>query len=86
MATITTTTVLPAKCAETHHVKNPKRVAAGKALAARNKEKLAQMKAFEEKQNNHETRTIETQTHVLRKNCHSQNFIPEIDSHSQNFC
>ena len=42
MATITTTTVLPAKCAETHHVKNPKPVAAGKALAARNKEKLAQ--------------------------------------------
>ena len=29
-------------------VKNPKRVAAGKALAARNKEKLAKIKAFEE--------------------------------------
>ena len=29
-------------------VKNPKRVAAGKALAAKNKEKLAKIKAFEE--------------------------------------
>ena len=29
-------------------VKNPKRVAAGKALAAKNKEKLAKLKAFEE--------------------------------------
>ena len=36
-------TALPSK-----KVKNPKRVAAGKALAARNKEKLAKIKAFED--------------------------------------
>ena len=78
MATITTT-VLPAKCVETHHVKNPKRVAAGKALAARNKEKLAQMKAFEEKQNNHEARTIETQTQSEKRTIETQTY-PEMRS------
>ena len=79
MATITTTTVLPAKCAETHHVKNPKRVAAGKALAARNKEKLAQIKAFEEKQNNNEARTIETQTQSEKRTIETQTY-PEMRS------
>ena len=39
----------PAKITEpaSKKVKNPKRVAAGKALAAANKEKLAKIKAFE---------------------------------------
>ena len=69
-------------------VKNPKRVAAGKALAAKNKEKLAKIKAFEEselaKQDQQDQQTSEAtegdQTESVKQPAERPNSNPDWSS------
>ena len=69
-------------------VKNPKRVAAGKALAAKNKEKLAKIKAFEEselaKQDQQDKQTSEAtegdQTETVKQPAEQPNSNPDWSS------
>ena len=66
-------------------VKNPKRVAAGKALATKNKEKLAKIKAFEEselvKQDQQTSEVIEgNQTESVKQPAERPNSNPDWSS------